>query len=831
MVNDILTAQAKTQAAYLEYLISKAQELVNATTSLAFDPQGRVLVDVKTDVPELLEFLKNKKKLSGLDSEEELVRALGFNPRKVTTVSLDTPTLNNAFYEQLRLTANFSNRFLPIEGIIGALQEQPRGSIIALQQEFHFHLALVKRVYQKAAAEDPPLFSNAKNLNNQKAMDNAYQGAMVEVNRLVMAAYINALDDAYDNNRLDGSTLNIAKLNKALDKARKEITPKAHAIFMKEIVKNTGVILDPKELKKAKSKIKALAEETTATANDVLHTDHDLGLATLTEGSENTAHHRVVGTEFAHRQIITHHLAKDLTVTAHEHPRIQIRTPEPVVKKGLTEAEYIEDVVTKFDHITKKYGLADKLSTVGERPKAFIYNRYTALNDTLGDINGNLQTQSAKHIMQGVHRYNEEQLESSETPVLCFIESISVNGFGDTLGYNQKSKITEESTLMTEMALLHTLYEASSSDQRTKINDVFTKYKDFLSGNPREKYFSLSPEGQEAIGLIKAIKDSWKKEAYESKDDVFQDAQHSLKNLIAHDLHFTHDYAKLIQSLSVFVEEVSLGSCKSGNERTQAINGRVAILDAVLKTQNDNLTEDGKRIKEALADVARVETAEEAADELKSAIDAVYNKWALQAGVSIISLIDQGAAAKVEAKEHDHHASRNYGEEKSLTNLHQSKAGAMQAHKGLSKAMIAAWSGFPSSPWQRMKSKLGTGGSIALLASSLLILPIVGLLVFTAYSAFDNYSRKKATEYENFHIFSTEYHEENLPQDEEEKPEDDSNVKMIQQLGGAGTEPVSTNKQAVGNTGKKTEFKQTPPAKDELDAKTSYVVGFNPGKH
>lgn len=48
---------------------------------------------------------------------------------------------------------------------------------------------------------------------------------------------------------------------------------------------------------------------------------------------------------------------------------------------------------------------------------------------------------------------------------------------------------------------------------------------------------------------------------------------------MANDLHHTHEYAKLVQSLSLFVEEASIAGCKSGNERAQAINGRVAILD------------------------------------------------------------------------------------------------------------------------------------------------------------------------------------------------------------------------------------------------------------
>lgn len=701
-----LEQQAKAQAIYMQHLLEKAQERAQTraqTNALAFDPQGRVLVDVTLDGNDWITIAQKvnatlNTELSDVNLQKELRRTTD-----TTTVSLDItghPDLKEKFKhtleEALTRIGVLPNR---TSRIVDTLDKEPKGSIIALQQEFHFHLGLAARVYQK---------TNKKFKGKEKEMQAAHEAAVNEVNKLVLEAYAKALEKAVNSK----GELNVKQLNQALDKARKSITPQAHTILRREIVRHTGVILT----KLNKSELKHTAEATTATANDVLHTDNHQHLATLIKGSENTAHHRVQGREFAHRQLITHPLTKD-GIIPHSHPRIQIRTPSPVVKEGLSEEEYISDVAIKLDEITHEYSLKEKLSSHEGMPKAFIYNRYTAINDSLGDINGNLQTQSARHILKGAHEYNAKQLAEGNA-VYCLVQNISVNGFGDHLGYSGDD-LTIESTLMTEMALLHTLY-STSAEQQENIKKVFEKYNHFLRHRKGGDYFSQSNEGKEAIKAIEAIKKGWQKEEpHEAAPDLFSDVQSSLKKLIANNLHFSHDYAKLIQSLSVFIEEASISGCKSGNERAQAINGRVAILDAVQHTPPENLSNEGKAIYEALIKLSKTETASDvirAADELKLAIDTAYNQLGLQTAASIVSLIDQGGPAKIEAKPgHPFYASRNYGEEKArvLPNLQQTKAGSMQAHKDLPSQMVDAWEGHPVSWWSRMKSSpLGVIGAI-----------------------------------------------------------------------------------------------------------------------
>lgn len=534
-----LKEKANVQAIYMQYLLAKAQKIAQEKTNkneLPFDPQGRVLVDVTLDnndwdtiAEEINQELKEKISVAVLKKE--------FGSKTdTTTVSLDisNTSLQKNFQEDLRthldkvLGSNVKkNNKKRMDTILSALDGTPKGSIIALQQEFHFHLGLAARVY---------LRTEEKFKDKEAEMKAAHEAAARKVNHLVLSVYAKALEKATDSK----GNLNIEVLNKALDKARKSITPQAHTILRQEVVRHTGVI--PTQLKK--SSLKHAAEATTATANDVLHTDNQQHLATLIKGSENTAHHRIAGKEFAHRQLITHTLTKEANIKSHSHPRIQIRTPSPVVKKGLKEEEYIADVAEKLAQITLEYSLKENLSDHSKKiPKAFIYNRYTAINDSLGDSNGNLQTQSARHILKGAHDYNAAQMKEGD-PVFCLVQGISINGFGDHLGYSGDELIIE-STLMTEMALLHTLYEASSPEQKESIEQVFEKYKSFLQTRTAEEgYFSQSTQGQEAISAIQAIKKGWQKElSQQVAPDLFASAQSGLKKLIANNLHFSHEHA------------------------------------------------------------------------------------------------------------------------------------------------------------------------------------------------------------------------------------------------------------------------------------------------
>ncbi|HHT0594147.1 TPA: hypothetical protein ACTXXA_002494 [Legionella anisa] len=795
--------QLAARRAYIALLIQKAKEKALANpNALLFDPQGRVLIDVK--LPEGAEELFKW----GFTRDEE------FNPSKVTTVSLDVtqdPELNGLKLKYMHQYGLGAESLRPLSKI--------QSSIIPLQQEYHFHLALASRTYGKVFEElfkkpwkkelekalNAELETREKELDTEqlerdlykeyekqravekkaqgkdfnpdefrerflaehtkqrveilerkkvkneiikkystqfkeevtnerakleKQMAQAHQQAMIRLQPFIQDEFKKALAAARENGPLDE-----VRLIKELDKARERIFAEAHSILMEEVVKVTGKRLSRKDFEKVK--VKHLAEATTATANDILHTDGTLQQATWISGTNNTAHERGIDT-IADRQIVTIALDRDYVPS-----RLQIRTPSLDVKEDISKKAAIDDVSVKLTGLTAKYAI-DKVVTGKkidqDRPviKAFTYNLHTAINDGLGDRNGNKQSEGARIILSGAHLYNKTQIQKSEeeeerirknihlkkkgelsveneeaqvievVPAanysanpLCLVQNISVNGFGDSLGYGGDDLRTE-ATLMSEMAMLYNLV-GENDTQIEKVKAVFDNYKEFLKNafaHPEDDlFFSKSKEGKNAIKLIQEIKGAWKDRVVEVKADPVERANAALKTMMANDLHHQHEYSKLIQALSVFIEEASLSGCKSGNERAQAINGRVAILDHEAAHPPSHIF----KIIDALA-LATPEQVLEQALSLKQQLDEKYDK-SLQSGVSLVSDVDQGASAKVNAKKETDtrlswgkrikiffsNMNRNNAEEPSLIHLSQSKPGDMQAHKELTKQMQESW--------------------------------------------------------------------------------------------------------------------------------------------
>ncbi|MDR3442601.1 MAG: hypothetical protein P4L65_06245 [Legionella sp.] len=664
------------QREYITRLIEQATEAALNSGTILFDPQGRALIDVP------------------VSEDDKVLFREGFgrdDPSSVVTVSLDVmdnPKLLDAYKAQYLLTDEQCDQ---LSGV--------RGSIIPLQQEFNFHLSLAARTY--TAADDKQFPADKMAL--------AHQAAMQRLQPLIVAEFTNALAKA-----TKGQFIDDVKLIQEQDKSRKTLSAQAHSILLEEIVRETGVRLTKAELKAMD--LKHTAEATTATPNDLLHTDNSLEQITWIAGSEVTAHDRGIGT-LADRQIVT--FAQDEAKQGSE--RLQIRTPSLDVKEGVTEQAAVADVKDKLQELSTKYAMEDVIEPNNLGIKAFTYNLHTAINDRLDNLQGkNKQSDGARIILSGAHQYNKAQ-RGKESPVLCLVQNISVNGFGDSLGYKGNSLLTE-ATLMAEMSMLHHL---SDKGQKENIEEIFEIYGRYLEqpDDTRPSFFSKAQEGKEAITLIEGVKAAWRNDNDSELVSVADKAKGALRTMMANDLHHQHEYAKLTQALSVFIEQASISGCKSGNERAQAINGRVAVLDSVAQ-------DPASPIMQAIEALAKAKPADVAslATDLKQKLDTKYDKH-LQSAVSLISAVDQGAAAKVNAKVSWFKSifaqfNRNYAEESSLEHLKQDKAGNMQAHKGLTKQMISAVEGHPKSYWEYMSSKVGAIGA----ALSYLVYPITAYL-------------------------------------------------------------------------------------------------------
>ncbi|CEG58771.1 hypothetical protein [Legionella fallonii] len=674
----ISSLPTNAQAIYMQFLKNKALKMAKHNIKrIPMDPQGRMLIDISFTAQDI-----QKIKMLDTSIDEKIwANLVGQN----TTVSLDIKgdkKLKKEFDQKLldALKKEDPERYTAIHK---ALETTPKGSIIALQQEFDFHLRLASRVYQKAVDE-----LGLKEVE----LKQAHRAAMHRVNEDVTQAYAAALKKAYQGNKID-----LGILNSELDKARKAITPLAHQYLREEIIKSTKVTFNEKSFNQP---LRELAEKMTATPNDLLHTDNESGLATWIEGSEVTSHDRGEGEKhLASRHIVTHSYdSKTGKINPHPHARNQIRVPS-LDAKNTEESEewHVEDVYNKIATLAERYDLGEQ----DVRPnKAFIYNLHTSLYHLMDDhFNENMQTQGAKQIIEGAHRYNASLLETAsilntQVPPLCFVQNIPINGFGSALGYGSlQRELVEEASLMSEIALLHTVYKTATVSEQKAIDSVIDEYKKYLATPQRTSAFCASKEGKNAIGMIQAIKTEWKKAPIVPQADVVANATACLRNLIAHNMHFDKEYAKLTQSLSVLVEEASISGCKSANERAQLINSRVAVLDALL-LRKPPLTPEQTRLFNALqafASSTPQSNPRELAKELKLALDLALNDTGLQSALSLVSLVDQGASAKAQvASGIGSFYNGNKFEEPTLTHLHQSKSSHMQAHKELGEEMTLA---------------------------------------------------------------------------------------------------------------------------------------------
>jgi hypothetical protein len=340
------------------------------------------------------------------------------------------------------------------------------------------------------------------------------------------------------------------------------------------------------------------------------------------------------------------------------------------------------------------------------KPNAFIYNLYTSFDATSFagnyDEAQNFQNESLEAILSGALLHNREQAKreqakKGEKQPFCFVQAIAVNGYGDKLGYelDQKNKnfnvVRNEATLMTEMSLLHTIYDSiEDADVKKSIDELFDSYNTFLLDTPPKKWFFA--HRSEPVDKIKAIKNALASGDKLKTGNKFG-LQKCLAKILAKDLHHTND-ARLIQAIAVRCEKNSLSGCKSRNERTQMVNDRVELLDS---TAPEISGEVNGALTAFIGEIANVDTA---FDTLNRAFDQLCNKNNMHGSASLISNNDQGASYKIKTKSWLDRKLMSFGlykdtnaaeaSDEVMTNLEQKNAKAMQAHNGSEKLIAKA---------------------------------------------------------------------------------------------------------------------------------------------
>lgn len=683
------------QSALINLALEKAK---HDPTSIRFDPQGHILVEVSNH--DAIIAVKTIKHITHHELEATLA-AFHIDQDGTTYCNLDIRGDTN--FEQsfklwlsagTHLDATDSNKLIEIANILIATNEA--SSIINLEEEMEMHMRLKAQGIIKAF----------RNYDIEDACWAEIQlNAAKAINEEVRKVYQKALLESYDN-----GTIDFVKLNKSLDNNRKKLSrDKCSNALMKACTESIDDFL-PKFNSVKDTITKEDYMSSTAIHHDQMRTDvrkdqhgseNIVGTVTWIGKTSNTAHDKKLNTVLTDTQALRpivrsafiNQNDEVIIVKENDNFPIEARVPSIAVVKGIEKAASINDVKDKL-HVDHKR-MIEMLGNQHDKP--IIYNLLTSLPLPLTD-GANRQIPSAERILKGLHIFNREQVENNRP--LWFVQNIPVNQHGKILNY-QSDKVTVEATLMTEIALLSTLatnYPDNDDFQQyyQKIINLYLLYID-NTNEQRAEFFNDSSEGKAAIKELIRFKNSIKTGAIAlnigTEPTLKELAAKTLLKAFGTNQHWDLQYGMLLQSLSVYSQQVSMYGCKSANERFQAVSNRVSLLRNIehYKKLEKNYFHDAelflnaneKNLITALSNFANGN--EEKLTTVQHALNQTYNTSTLYGPSTTVSFVDQGAGSKLKSKKRRgklkfRDIDTNIGET-DLDRLHNN-AGWMQAHKG-----------------------------------------------------------------------------------------------------------------------------------------------------
>ncbi len=354
-----------------------------------------------------------------------------------------------------------------------------------------------------------------------------------------------------------------------------------------------------------------------------------------------------------------------------------------------------KDVMLKLDDSYQTFS-----KTLGDYQGPMTYNLLTSLQDI---VDWNEQARSFSAIVHGAHLFNARQVSSGLVDSLFHVQNIPVNGHGAPLNYTAFVPTTREATLMSSMALIATLHRQrrylprAQREQVEVCHDTLQRaYISFLKKVPpidHSASFENSRQGNQA----KKHLDNYHRNTLQIRGAGSIESK-SLQHLVTQALYRLHGenkltdlkYGMLIQSLSVFIEQVSIAGCKSANERYAAVSGRVDLLKSINNRDKAELSDEEEKVCRLLASYA---TGSASIEKLRVALDIAYNQYNLNGAAASISTQDQGAGHKVEA----HRSGERYfrsihtsvAESAELTWHHAAGTSSLQAHKEDKRQAVA----------------------------------------------------------------------------------------------------------------------------------------------
>lgn len=430
-------------------------------------------------------------------------------------------------------------------------------------------------------------------------------------------------------------------------------------------------------------------------------------------GTKNTAHLEQPGA--ANQPVCVIHRnhfnpEDEAIITPNRDPNIEARTSS-IALPNIEHNHAVRDVKDKLKTIYTQ------LSATSQYKGPMIYNALMSFSGKKKErlfnffgIDKNKQRARLVRVLKGSHLFNKQQIDAGNLDQLCYVQAIPVNQHELKISYDTSDAGRREALLMSEIAMLSTLnhYAAHLPYQlryevQTKYQSLHRLYTDFLVKNEvGDAYFCESYQGKAAIKELIRFKNYGKTVNALGTDD----RNDSLEALVAKALlkmmltrcyddapsHQKKQFGTLTQTLSVFLEPMSIYGCKSANELFAMVSGRVDLLKSIANKPADALSPEEKVIITELKAFVNDERWGEKrpSEKLQTALDKAYNLYNLEGAATAVSKRDQGGPLKVKASKNRDNLGKvkqtefngNIAETAHLTYLPKQKGAApLQAHK------------------------------------------------------------------------------------------------------------------------------------------------------
>ena len=520
-----------------------------------------------------------------------------------------------------------------------SLYQEHSSAVINLERAMRFKLTQVAQTINKCL--DTP--------EKKAKLDQCYQETLDNYLPRAKLKFVFALIHAYQP---DGS-ISISKLNSELDKSRVDLKNNMLLFFNSK--------LGNAEIKPNKTK-KDLQEllETTPAFTDMHIVESRGGKVNYLHTSQYTSHDE----ETDHDAVIPVSQYRLNGEGGLKSEFNQLRLPLFIPKQSVAKAKCAPENQNAEQIKAKQIEIAVErmLRIIRERfpgNEPVFQNLLTSYHFIEWAESGNEQTSRAQLLPEIQDKINQALLLENPEHQLYFPLLTPVNGFGVDINSTMFSSSVSNLALRNQMALL---MQIGTQEQK---DELLIKYKAKLRGEPNAD--------QELANYISGLQLQF------TADDTPK--VKLLKMIFNYQLSGVREYAKLASTL--FCSNVDNGrlifGCKSGNERTAMILYRQECINELLR-ENIEILPDETEAKRVLLD-------------LSNRLDLEVNETNINGVSQYISLNDQGAEAKIKAKEGLAGLYNTNYAEASLKNLKNSNTKTsnvdkLQAHKDKSVAKM-----------------------------------------------------------------------------------------------------------------------------------------------